>query len=190
MSKPAVYILAYASLLVAGLYILRNIVRRTYRKQGRLTPVPCTLQALLFFVYGGFPVLYLQADWPAVRVNPVQHALGLFLLYGGLAILFYGMFILGVLRSLGTGRNGLHRSGLYRFTRNPQALACGAYVVGFTLLWPSWYALGWAVLFAILIHAMVMTEEEHLRRIHGHTFESYCRKVPRYLGKREKHERI
>jgi len=48
-----------------------------------LTRAPSMLQALLFFVYGGFPVLYLHADWPAVHVNPVQHALGLFLLYGG-----------------------------------------------------------------------------------------------------------
>jgi len=184
MGKPAVYILAYALLLVAGLYILRVTVRRGYRKQGRLTPVPCTLQAMLFFAYGGFPILYLQADWPAVHVSPAQHALGLFLLCGGLAILLYGMLILGILRSLGTVRNGLQRSGLYRYTRNPQALACGAYVVGFTLLWPSWYGLGWAVLYAILIHAMVVTEEEHLRRLHGHGYDDYCRQTPRYLGKR------
>jgi len=188
MSQPAIYILAYALLLVGGLIILRVVVRRAYRERGRLTPVACTLQAVLFFIYGGFPVLYLHADWPAVQVNPVQQALGLFLLYGGLVMMFYGMIILGVLRSLGLGQTGLNQYGLYRFTRNPQALACGAYVVGFALLWPSWYALGWAILYAILIHAMVVTEEEHLRRLHGHSYDYYRRKAPRYLGKRQKHE--
>jgi len=183
MGKPAIYLFAYVALLIAGLFILRVVVRREYRNRGRLTPLPCTLQAVLFIAYGGFPALYLGTDWPAVHVNPVQRALGLFLLYGGLAILLYGMLVLGVLRSLGAGQTGLLRSGLYRCTRNPQALACGAYVVGFTLLWPSWYALGWAVLFAILIHAMVVTEEEHLRSLHGHSHDNYCRKAPRYLGK-------
>jgi len=109
MSRPATYLLAYTSLLVAGLFTLRVVVRREYRKRGRLTRAPSMLQALLFFVYGGFPVLYLHADWPAVHVNPVQHALGLFLLYGG---------------------------------------------------------------------------EEHLRRLHGHGYDDYCRQAPRYLGKR------
>ena len=189
MNKPAVYLFAYVTMLIAGLFILRVIVRHGYRDQDRLAPVPATLQALIFFCYGGFPILYLPADWPAVHVNLVQQALGLCLLYGGLGTLLYGMSQLGLLRSLGQGKPAMIQSGLYRFTRNPQVLACGAYVVGFTLMWPSWYAVFWACLFAILIHAMVVTEEEHLRRINGHNYDAYCRKAPRYFGLRSGNSR-
>ena len=178
---PTLYFITYLLLLSSGLLILRLIVRRDYRAHGRLTFIPATLQALLFFVYGGFPALYLPANWPAVNVNLFQHILGLFLLFGGLAILCYGMVLLGFLRSVGGDQPALEQTGLYRLTRNPQALACGCYVLGFALLWPSWYAVGWAVLYAILIHAMVLTEEEHLHHIHGPRYEAYCQQVPRYF---------
>jgi protein-S-isoprenylcysteine O-methyltransferase Ste14 len=181
MRQISLYLLAYLLLLCSGLIILRMIVRRAYRVHGRLTQLPATLQAVLFFVYGGFPSLYLKDDWPAVDVHPLQHGLGLLLIFGGSALLFYGMVHLGFLRSVGQGKPALEQSGLYRHTRNPQALACGGYILGFTLLWPSWYAVGWAVLYVILIHAMVLTEEEHLRRIHGLKYDSFCEKVPRYL---------
>jgi protein-S-isoprenylcysteine O-methyltransferase Ste14 len=181
MSEQSLYLFAYVLLLGSGLIIFRINVRREYRKHGRLTIIPATLQAAFFFIYGGFPALYLAEDWPVVYVNQFQHLIGLFLIILGLALLLYGMFFLGFLRSLGQGQPELKQAGLYRFTRNPQALACGCFVLGFTLLWPSWYALGWALLYVILIHTMVLTEEEHLRRIHGPEYEVYSQQVPRYL---------
>jgi protein-S-isoprenylcysteine O-methyltransferase Ste14 len=180
MRQLSLFLLAYLLLLCSGLIILRIVVRRAYRVRDRLALLPATLQAALFFVYGGFPALYLKGDWPAVDVHPIQHVLGLFLIFGGLALLLFGMVHLGILRSIGQGKPALEQSGLYRFTRNPQALACGGYVLGFALLWPSWYAVGWAALYVILIHAMVLTEEEHLRRIHGLKYEAHCQEVRRY----------
>lgn len=43
-------------------------------------------------------------------------------------------------------------------------LGCGLSIVGFTLLWSSWYALGWAALFTSMIHLMIPVEEEYLRK--------------------------
>ena len=181
MSEQYLYLFAYVFLLCSGLIILRVIVRREYSNHGRLTLIPAILQAAVFFAFGGFPALYLSDDWPVVNVSQCQQILGNILLLNGLGLLFYGMVFLGILRSIGQGEPELKQTGLYRITRNPQALACGFYVVGFTLLWPSWYAVGWSVLYVILIHAMILTEEEHLHRIHGTNYESYCQKVPRYF---------
>lgn len=181
MTELIVYLLAYCLLLGSGLLIQRFIVRREYRSRGLLTALPATLQALFFLVYGGFPTVYLPKDWPAVYVNPLFHALGLLLIFGGLGVLLYGMVTLGILRSTGQDQSTLIQTGLYRLTRNPQALACGSYVLGFTLLWPSWYAAGWAILYPILIHAMVLTEEEHLQHTFGGRYEAYCKRVPRYF---------
>jgi protein-S-isoprenylcysteine O-methyltransferase Ste14 len=53
---------------------------------------------------------------------------------------------------------------------------------GIALLWPSWYALGWVILWMVMFHLMVLSEEEHLRNIYGEEYHQYCEKVPRYLS--------
>ena len=178
------YLLAYCLLLTSGVIILRLIVRRDYLRHGKLSIPIATLQALLFFAYGGFPYFYLPGDWPAIHVNRLVHFVGMAAIILGLGFLFYGLVVLGLLPSMGRGRKRLAQSGIYRQTRNPQALACGLYVAGFTVLWPSWYAVGWAILYAILIHIMIITEEEHLLRAYGEGYAKYCRDVPRYFSLR------
>lgn len=175
------YLLAYCLLLASGLIILRLIVRRDYLRRGRLSIVAAILQALLFFAYGGFPYVYLPADWPAIHANWLVHVIGLTCIIAGLGFLFYGMAKLGVQQSLGLGSGRLARTGIYHRCRNPQALACGLYVAGFTMLWPSWYAIGWAALYVVLIHVMVLTEEEHLLHIDPEGYEKYRQDVPRYI---------
>jgi protein-S-isoprenylcysteine O-methyltransferase Ste14 len=176
------YLLGYFLLLGTGVFILRVLVRRDYRRMGKLSIWVAGLQSLLFFTYGGFPILYLANDWPVVHVAWGLHVVGLSLLVAGLAFLFLWMVRLGVLKSLGRGERRLEKEGIYRFTRNPQAMACGLFVLGFALLWPSWFAMGWVLLFCFLIHLMVLTEEEHLTRTYGDEYREYCKKVPRYLS--------
>jgi protein-S-isoprenylcysteine O-methyltransferase Ste14 len=33
-----------------------------------------------------------------------------------------------------------------------------------------------------MAHLMVLAEEEHLRRVHGETYDEYCRRIPRHIG--------
>jgi protein-S-isoprenylcysteine O-methyltransferase Ste14 len=49
------------------------------------------------------------------------------------------------------------------------------------MLWPSWYAVEWAILYFVLIHMMILTEEEHLLNTHGEQYREYCQEVPRNL---------
>jgi protein-S-isoprenylcysteine O-methyltransferase Ste14 len=182
MSDLSIFWLSYFLLLAFGLVVLRIIVRREYLRRGRLSKPVSLLQSALFFIYGGFPAIYLNGDWPVVHVAGVVHLLGIAFIIIGLASLFYGMIRLGILRSVGRGEEHLELMGIYRRTRNPQALACGLYVVGFTILWPSWQALAWVILYFVFIHIMIITEEEHLLRIHGDKYEQYCQEVPRYFG--------
>jgi len=178
----SLYLISYILLLSFGILVLRYLVPRDYLKHGKLSPIITFLQALLFFLFGGFPYLYLVKDWPAVHVSPIVHIIGMSLICIGLGFLFYGMIRLGIIRSLGRGAPHLIRTDLYRLSRNPQAIACGLYVVGFTILWPSWYALGWMVLYFLFINWMVLAEEEHLRKIHGQTYMEYYKLVPRYFS--------
>lgn len=38
------------------------------------------------------------------------------------------------------------------------------------------------LLYVVLIHLMVLTEEEHLLARHGNEYLQYCEQVPRYIG--------
>ena len=40
------------------------------------------------------------------------------------------------------------------------------------------------LLLAIILHVMIVTEEEHLRAVFGEDYRRYCERVPRYLGRR------
>jgi protein-S-isoprenylcysteine O-methyltransferase Ste14 len=91
--------------------------------------------------------------------------------------------VFGLRRAFGWQVEGLVRSGLYRVTRNPQLVGGVLMVIGPALLWPSWYALGWVLLYGVVGHLMVMTEEEHLHQVHGEEYERYCEQTPRYLGR-------
>ncbi|HSF83938.1 MAG TPA: isoprenylcysteine carboxylmethyltransferase family protein [Anaerolineales bacterium] len=182
MTGLGIYLLAVFLLLVSAIFVLRGFVRRDYSTRGRLSVVVAALQAIVFFVYGGFPALYLPGDWPVSRVRPWLRESGLVCIVTGLGILILGMLWLGLLRSLGRKTTGLIQGGFYRFSRNPQVLGCVLYIVGFVILWPSWYAAGWGLLFLPIIHVMVLTEEEHLLTIFGSDYRSYCERVPRYLG--------
>jgi len=135
-----------------------------------------------FFVYGGFPSIYLPDEWPMSHVNLVLRVIGWTFITIGVAIILYGALRLGILQSLGLQKGIFRETGLYRATRNPQVLGCALYVIGFVMLWPSWAVLGWGILFAPILHIMVLTEEEHLRNTYGQDYERYCNRVPRYLG--------
>jgi protein-S-isoprenylcysteine O-methyltransferase Ste14 len=181
MRTLSLYIISYAILLLSSILILRVLVPRDYQKRGKLSPGITILQALLFFVYGGFPTIYLENDWPIIHGPKSIKTIGLFLIILGLAGIIFGMSHIGVMRSMGRGSPFLKTSGLYQVTRNPQALACGLYVVGFLILWPSWFALGWSLLYIPLIHMMVLSEEEHLSRVHGQSYQDFCKNTPRYF---------
>ena len=169
-------------LIFFGYAVLHRLFERDFRRYGRLSPIVTVLGSLVFFAWGGFPMVYVVADWPVVHVGFALYILGSILLWGGLAVMFIGIAQLGLWRAFGRRKNVLIQHGFYRVSRNPQIVGCALYGVGFAILWPSWYALGWVLMLAFLLHVMVLTEEAHLRRTFGKTYEEYCNRVARYVG--------
>ena len=181
MTLPIYLILA--SLLLVGAYTtFRIVVRRDYQRKGRLTLLSSTLETAIFFLWGVFTWIDLPPGWPPQETAPLLKYLGWFLIVTGLTTLALIIAWFGLRRAFGREVNELKRTGVYRYSRNPQVLVCGLAVMGYVLLWPSWHTLGWFILYALIAHMMVLTEEEHLGDIFGDEYAQYRRQVPRYFG--------
>lgn len=179
--KILIYLVAAFLLFAAAYLIFRIICQRDYLHKGRLSLFSLLLEVLVFFLWGGFPYLYGPADWPIVHLSLAWEVMGWIILTSGLVVMFTGMAQLGPLRFLGQDASELKSTGLYRLSRNPQIIGCMLYGIGFSILWPSWYALGWLLLFTAIAHMMVITEEVHLLRVFGEAYHRYCMQTPRYL---------
>ena len=182
MSTFAFYSISLFILIAASIVILRLFVRRDYLQRGNLSACTAFLQSGLFFLYGGYPAVYLAPDWPVSHVCfPIQ-AFGWICITLGLVVLLIGVSRLGILQSLGLRANVMKRSDFYSYSRNPQVIGCAIYVLGFVILWPSFFALGWAAALITILHIMVLTEEEHLLKTFNEDYERYWNRIPRYIG--------
>ena len=180
----AIYLSSAVLLLLAAIFVFRVQVRRDYLRKCKLTPVSVFMETLIFFLLGGFPYVYGIQDWPEVKVGLILEILGWIFLVAGLLVIATGMVQLGFRSIFGQGSKNFKQNGFYGFSRNPQILGCWLYVIGFTLLWPSWYTLGWACLFGVVAHMMVLTEEEYLCQVFGDVYQRYAEAVPRYISLR------
>jgi len=185
--RIVVYLVSASLLVIAVLVVFRVFVRRDYRQKGRLTLLASALELLIWGLYMSFPYIYNPPEWVRfwsshVPVGPTLRVIGLACIAVGVALAFGTMAWFGMRRALGWQVNALIQTGPYRLTRNPQIVGVFLLVVGAVVLWPSWYAVGWIALCAVVAHTKVLTEEEHLRTAFGEEYQQYCRRVPRYLG--------
>lgn len=183
----AVYVVSAILMVIGAFIIFRRIVRHGYEQNRRLTPLPFFLQLLIWGMFFAFPCIYNPFNWAwsqssVSQAIPILGGIGWTFVWIGLLTLVIAVASLGLLRSCGQAINKLEMSGLYRVTRNPQLMGGVLIIVGYTALWPSWYALGWVVLYVIMGQMMVLTEEKHLHAVHGEGYAQYCKRVPRYLG--------
>lgn len=186
MTTLLIYLFSTIVLLALAYYLFRVHTRREYREKGQLSPLSSFLELGICLAYAAIPYLYNPPCWPYVwscasSAPGMIALLGYLLIASGAMLGFGSMAWLGVSRSFGRKVGAMIHSGPYRFTRNPQVVGGVLMVAGIALLWPSWYGLGWVVLWIGMFHPMVLTEEEHLRHIHGDEYRRYCESVPRYL---------
>lgn len=181
------YFLAAALLIAAAVAVFRVFARSDYQRRGRLTLRTSFLETLVMILYMSFPYLYNPPRWVpfwsrAVPASKQLRMAGVLCIAVGLASAFGTMLWFGLRRAFGLQVEGLVQSGPYRVTRNPQIVGFLLVVLGCVVLWPSWYATGWVMLYGVVAHLMVRTEEEHLLSVYGEEYARYCQRVPRYVG--------
>lgn len=169
-------------LLLGVAYLVFRHVGRDYGRQGRLSPWSSVLEFVIFVLHGMASYLFLDSNLGHVRLDSPVTVLAVAPMAVGLVLLAVAMGGLGMKRSVGRQVGDLKLSGLYRWSRNPQIVAYGLVVTGYALLWPSWSGALWVILYALIGHTMVLTEEAHLERVYGQAYVAYCSHTPRYLG--------
>ncbi|MGD2152034.1 MAG: methyltransferase [Gemmatimonadales bacterium] len=182
LPDTVVFVVAASVWLVAGILIFRVVVRRDYRRRGRLSLFVGFLELLVYCLWATLAYIYRPPDWPAIHVGSALRVVGWILFAGGLIVTFGTMIVFGMARAFGRRVDVLKQSGLYGLSRNPQTVAFLVAMVGYLALWPSWFGLGSVAILAVMAHTMVLTEEEHLRDVYGDEYVRYCERVPRYLG--------
>ena len=181
----ASYLILSSLMILFSYLIFRVVVRRDYAKKSRLSAFSTILECLVFCLHANFSYTFLPAKWPDIPTlpdNELHSTLGLGILSIGLVITLWSMINLGLREVLGQKANSLYRSGFYQYSRNPQIISYGLVIIGFAILWPSIYSLGWILMYGAIAHMMVLTEEEHLVRIFGTEYLNYCKEVSRYLA--------
>lgn len=180
-----IYCISFTVFISVGIFILRRIAQRSYQQYHRLTDFSLFLVCTVWGLFFAFPSLYAY-NWAwslpgeAAGFHLIQ-LLGGVLVVMGMVGVVASVIWLGISRSMGNEPDLLRTTGPCRWTRNPQAGAAALMILGYIILRPSWYAAGWMVLFVVLIHMMVGTEEEHLRRIFVDEYERYRTETPRYI---------
>ena len=154
-------------------------MRRDYRSLGRLS-WPCLAVVLVMFFIPHLAlhdaIRYTVPTAAIAWVGVVLAALGVALCLGA-----FGVFG-AVKKVLCLDHGTLTVTGPYRWTRNPQYVGWSMFVFGFALTgWTArcLIALG---IYVVIVHGMVLVEEEHLGRVFGTDYGAFRRQVPRYVG--------
>ena len=184
--EGAISLFSAILLLLFAYVVFRRIVRHDYQDRGRLGWWASLAQLLIFLGYFTFPYLFSPPGWPWFwqMSGTASQALQII----GIVFIILGMLIaFGTMAWLGNGRKSqraleeITRKGPYKISRNPQILGGYFLAFGVFLQWPSFYMIGWVLMYALIGHWMIITEEEHLGRVFGDEYDEYCKEVPRYL---------
>lgn len=165
------------SLVTAAVALLR--ARWEYRSRGRLTAFGVLLLCAMLFL----PNLLLHHQFSYTAPDSPLDYVGILIAAVGAVVCVLGMLrFRSLAKILCIDPQTLTTGGVYTFSRNPQYVGWLIFLFGVALTdWSAWCLAALTVI-ALALHALVLIEEEHLRRVFGRAYEDYCRKVPRYLG--------
>jgi protein-S-isoprenylcysteine O-methyltransferase Ste14 len=86
---------------------------------------------------------------------------------------------------LGEEPQAIVQQGLYRYSRNPMYVSMASAVFGEAFFFGSALLLLYGVVVLLFFNLIVvLMEEPHLRRKGGASYIEYCRKTPRWIGRR------
>jgi protein-S-isoprenylcysteine O-methyltransferase Ste14 len=125
-------------------------------------------------------------DWNSfIFKHWFRYAIGSALIIVGLSFAAWSIHTLSVQTTLGLG-GSLVKTGLYRYSRNPQYVSDIVALAGYAILSNSWMTMITTFLGMVWFALAPFTEEPWLRERYGDEYEKYKSEVPRFLIFKEK----
>ncbi|MFO7944705.1 MAG: isoprenylcysteine carboxylmethyltransferase family protein [Anaerolineales bacterium] len=176
-------ILAVFFLIVMSVWTLWQ-VRRDFEERGSLKPETVAGVLAFYTLHLAIELIAAWARlWPYQRFQTGSVILGLiFCLLGGVFLALGTLHMENFQQISGIKTGELITSGIYRWSRHPQNLGWGLFLVGAGFLSRSLLALLLSAVFWVILVAYVPIEEAYLEEIHGQDYRQYQQRTNRYLG--------
>ncbi len=181
-NKIDMFLILSLLFIIFSYYVFRIIVKGSYLKHLKLTPISYLLEILIFALHANLAYLTFQTKWPKLPPIPdnlIQRAFAIIFITAGSIILTFAWIKLGTKTSLGLDKKKLVVSGIYNYSRNPQLTGYGLILLGFLILYFNTFLLLWFLEYLIIAFFMIKTEEEFLSFKYCEQYREYCKKVPR-----------
>lgn len=120
--------------------------------------------------------LFISLFFARVTLDSVVSAVGLLLYIAG--VLLYARAVVDFSKPQA---NGLNKSGLYRYSRNPMYVAFFLYLLGVGLLIQSWLYIIVLLVFQVSVHYLILSEERWCIANFGEDYRGYMKAVRRYF---------
>ncbi|MCG6187173.1 methyltransferase family protein [Maribellus maritimus] len=196
-SLPFVSFWVLAGMLAGRILMLKKQGVQVSSKDGKknktamfLFPV-FVIIFLLWFVEIIKPAFQLSFSiLPEILTNDIFE--NIFLKISGSVIIIFSLILLAVtLIHFNTSlRFGLDKNnhgklvtkGVFSISRNPFFLSLDIYFIGITLIFPTMFFVGFALLVLVGIHSFILREEKFMLEVYKEEYEKYIKKVSRYFN--------
>ena len=160
-------------------------VKRDY---GKLKKLSTRSVIAVWSLYSYHLVLLIIFNLLAIWLIPLYDLISL-IIGGTFIILGIQFYIAGIVvfrsfkRMSGIESNKLITNGIYNYSRNPQNVGWGLFILGIAVLGKSLISILLVVFFWIFLHVyIVYIEEPYLEEIFGEEYKKYCDSTSRYFG--------
>jgi protein-S-isoprenylcysteine O-methyltransferase Ste14 len=148
--------------------ITKKLGNVPYDKTGERVLGSSMILFLLAFTYSVFLPLKLGSIW--LYVGIAVYALGL------------AMFILAMVNIATTPHDQPFVEGLYRYSRHPMTFWGNVMNMGISIATASWVFALFSILYAVLWHVIVTSEERGCLHKYRDAYQEYLKSTPRWIG--------
>jgi protein-S-isoprenylcysteine O-methyltransferase Ste14 len=196
---PLIFLPIYFTVYFGVVFVLRTVIvaRRTGKNPlvlpkddsvqgtvGRYFKLTCVLLFIYTFVVGFFSESYDVFLPIEFLENSFVSTTGFVLLNASMIWTAVAQFQMGDLWKIGIDEKEIQpllTSGLFSMSRNPVFFGMIVSLGGLFLFTPNAATLLFLILGYVLIQLQTRMEEDYLSRVHGISYENYCKRVRRFI---------